>query len=647
MSFIGKIVDVFKKHEPAEIEAKKLEPAPPSKARDDFYATLKAQEEAKSEELVMGGIDDMTEAERQEIAKKIVPVNVFEQTKIVEKGEDDGLVDTQDAAAAGEIMSRRPDDGRYANLWGTFARINPRILRHFISRAFIGHPACAVLGTHEIINPCCNMPGKDAMASGFKLTCDSSDHKQGDQHLMGEADWLKKLVKISDRMGLKKACVKLAYHTRLYGIGVAIPRVTIKEGHSMEEEYDPSLVEPKSFKGFSVVAPTRYTWDLTEESLYDPLSEYYMNPEFLRLFDAGDTRIHRSWLVISLFCEVDDDLKGTYMWGGAPLSQFLYERVFCADKLANEIVALAMSKRTVVKDGNMKAYIADPKKANRELERWNGYRNNMSIAVKEPGESITQLETSLADLQPLSAQQYQYAAAIAGIPVTKLLKNVPSGLQATGQYEQDEYDQTLEDVREDIFKPLIEEFFELYIASNYPDREDLHVTVEFNPIHSPKANEIQQLESQASSKVCQLLQNNAITVTEARAMLKSSGYVGFSSIADVTPEILVKMEKMKDPEEQQKMQMKMQQEQMKMQGATGSGMPGMPGAGAPGQEQPNPEFEQNKTMFQDALKEVVGEKPQDGEQPSAGDDQQGENVPQGEEKSPEGMFAQAEKQVAE
>lgn len=602
MSILGSL---FKRTPKVQSEIVAQAPAPAeSPERDSFYKDLKAQQaarEAEKAESMIFGDEAMTEEERKAIVDKIVQIDPIKDCAVVQQGDDD-LVDTQDAAPAGKVFGGK-NDGRFSDIWSTFARINPRILRHFVSRAFIGYPTCTLLGTHEFIHPFLMQPCKDAVAPGYKLNCVSFDHKPGDEHIENEADWLRALVKRAKKMGINQAMIKLAYYTRLYGIGVAVPRCKLKGNHTFEEEYDPSFVEPGSYKGMSIIDPQRFTWDLTEDTLYDPLSEFYMHPEFLRLYNKEDTRIHRSWLTVCYYTEVGDDLKGTYMWGGAPLSQFLYERVFCADKLANEIVALAMSKRTVVKDGNMKAMIAEPNKTNHFIERWNGYRNNQAIAFKEPGEQIQQLETSLTDLQPLSAQQYQYAAAIAGVPVTKAMKNVPSGLQATGQYEQDDYEQTLKDIQEEYLDNLLVKHYELDIASSYPDREDLKVEVEWNPIQLPKAAEVQQIESQKASEVCQLVQTGIITITEARAKLREGEKSAFAFLSGETPELLKKLEQQKDAEKQQELQLKAQQAQMAAQG----GMPGMPGAsGAPEQQPTNPQFEANKNVFQEVLKEVQG-----------------------------------------
>ena len=597
----------------------------PNKARDDFYADLEAQQLAKDAMNIIAGEIEMAEAEAMDAAKKIMPrtaadLEVVAEDEVVggeggKKGEDgsdlgDGIAEDETPEWVKAVMARRAALQKIKNtdMYQVYARINPRILKHFVSRAFIGYPACTILGQDEVIGLCCSMPPEDAIAPGFSLVCRSRDkkHKPGDEHVQQDADFLTDLQAYGMDKEIDKLCIKFGTYKRLYGIGIAIPIVRLKNGHTFDEEYDPELIEPGSFKGFNVVDPSKVAWDFDANTLYNPLSEWYQKPEYLRLVAtmgtedeslSGEQRMHRSWLITSNYREVGEDLLATYLYGGQPLSQILYERVFCANKLANEIVALAMSKRVFVMETNVKAALAKAKSTNNLLERLNYFRNNHSVLFKETGTGqVYNMETSLADLQPLCSQQFQLVASYSGIPITKLFKNVPSGLQATGQYQEEDYAQTIKPIRKD-FEHLINRYYEMLLKSEYEDRDDLAVRCQFAPFIAPKAQEVQQIASGKMSMVCQGLQAGLVTITEGRAILKKGDDNGvFESIASETPELLKKIEAMKDPEKQQEMQMKMQQAQAGAQG-------GMPGAG--GQPE-NPQFEQNKTVFQDALNEVLG-----------------------------------------
>lgn len=622
-----------------------------SEARNTFYEDLDAQAAERARGMIMGD-DKAANEEVAAMVKAIIPRRP-DQFAVVRQGDDskgdvaeaatlttgNGMAVAQDEYPAGAVQ--QPSGGkipeqldrieRGVDFYQVYGRINPRILRHFVSRAFIGYPACTILGQHEVIGLCCAMPPEDAIAPGFTVFCVSSDHKKTDKHIENETQWLQEMHDLAVDEGVCETCIKFGTYKRLYGIGIAIPRVKLKKDHTFEEPYDPSLIEPESFKGFTIIDPSRVCWDFDAETIFDPLSEWYQKPEFLRLMTVadgnredlgGERRMHRSWCITANYREVGEDLLATYMYGGQPLSQILFERVFCADTLANEIVALAMSKRTLVMEVDKKKVLAEPKKVEHFLQRLNYFRTNNSAFLREPGTQVTQLETSLADLQPLSAQQYQYCAAYAGIPMTKLFKNVPSGLQATGQYEVEDYEQTIKPIRKDN-QALINRWFEMKIASEYPDRADLRVRVKFNPFIPPKAAEVQQMASQKASMVCQLTMNNVVTIAEARKLLMEGENDVFNVLSAETPELLAQIQSLKDPEKQQQLQMQMQGAMGGMGGAIPPN-PGAQGAEQHGQGQKPPEhplLAENKGVFTRALEEVIGDKGNGGQQPAAGEGQ--------------------------
>ena len=308
----------------------------------------------------------------------------------------------------------------------------------------------------------------------------------------------------------------------------------------------------------------------------------------------------------------------------------IYERVWAADKLANEAPLLAMTKRLLIADGNLEQLQSDPARTNKFFNAINFFRDNFSIFVKKPSSNVTQLDTNLSELTPLTMSQYQLVAAIAQIPVTKLLKNVPSGLQATGQYEWDDYAQSLKAIQNNDYTPLCKMFYELYCASNYPDKDDMKLDIEWNPIDVPKESEVAQMSSQTAQYVAHLINTGLIDIAEGRAMLRKTNLPAFQTIPTDIPEILTKIEEAKDPSAQQ------------------GGMPGMPGGmeggmggGIPGQggEQPPPELppevqkndESFKSVMRDFLKKTGQEVPAPAEQqvqPQQGQQQQPQVQPQ-------------------
>ena len=514
--------------------------------------------------------------------------------------------------------------------------INPRVLKHFQSRMWITFSANAIIATHEVVNLACSIPGQDAIAHGYKVICASDDHQQTEEarenHDANEVRFHHQLKIAADKMGMNETCAKLNYYKKVYGVGIAIPRVKFKEDalspsdssgatpYSYADPYNPDMIEPGSYKGFAVVDPIWITYDFNTEEFLDPISPTFQVPTWI---NTHNRRIHHTWAIRVLNSEVPDILKPSYYYSGLSLTQMLYERVWCADKLANEAPLLAMTKRLLIADGNLEQMIGDPRHTNIFLKAINYFRDNFSIFVKKPSMNVTQLDTSLADLAPLTSYQYQLVSAIAQIPVTKLFKNVPTGLQSTGEYEWNDYAQTIQAIQFKDYTPLLRKHFELYCASFYPERKDLKLDIEWNPIDMPKEKDQIQMASQLGQTVGSLCSQGILKIGEGRNMLRGSGNPLFQYVSPDVPDLLEKLEDQKDPEKAMELQQKMQ----------GMGMPGQMGApsggGAPmgamgaaqaamtaqegqppqegGEEQPDPSIEANSKAFQDALVDIVGE----------------------------------------
>ena len=507
--------------------------------------------------------------------------------------------------------------------------INPRVLKHFQSRIWITYTGCAIIATHEFENRACMIPAEDAIAHGYKVICSSTKHEQGNEHDAAEADFLREIKKAADKMGLNEACIKLNYKKKVFGVGVAIPWVEFKDDYrspsdptgatpySYADPYDPKAVKPKSFKGFAVVDPHWLTYQWDKLSRTDPSYPHFLTPTWIKI---GDKRVHRSWVVRCVNSELPDIFKPVYLYGGLSLTQMIYERVWAADKLANEAPLLAMTKRLLIADGNLEQLQSDPARTNKFFNAINFFRDNFSIFVKKPSSNVTQLDTNLSELTPLTMSQYQLVAAIAQIPVTKLLKNVPSGLQATGQYEWDDYAQSLKAIQNNDYTPLCKMFYELYCASSYPD-EDIRLDIEWNPIDVPKESEVAQMSSQTAQYVAHLINTGLIDIAEGRAMLRKTNLPAFQSIPTDIPDILTKIEAAKDPVSQQ-----------------GAGMPGMAGMeGMPGQEIPGqgmnqplpelpPEVKKNDEIFKDVMRKFLNESGQQEPQQNA-DEQETQKQP--------------------
>lgn len=434
--------------------------------------------------------------------------------------------------------------------------MHEKVMAHFQNRGFIGWQACAVLAQHEVINRACCIPAEDAIAHGYRIVCSSMDHDVGNaRHDSDEARWLFDLKRYSDNMGMNDVCVQLDYKKKVFGVGLAIPRV---KDADYEKPFNIDGIKPGSYLGFAVVDPYWLTYEFDDDSQSDPTSPSFYDPTYFRM--PNGRRVHKSWVVRVVNSHVPDILKPTYYFGGIPLTQMLYERVFCADKIANEAPLLAMTKRLLIADANVEELIDDKNYAAKMMKAINYFRDNFSIFFKKPNSQVQQIDTSLGEFDQLIMTQYQLIACIAQMPATKLLKVTPTGFQSTGEYEWKDYAQALLDIQNNEYRPLYDFHYKLLIKSLYPDRSDLSVSIAFNPIDVPTKDQESTVEARVAQYTSTLIQSGVITPEEGRTLMRTLDQSMLGFLSPEFPEILKKAM------------------EAKAAGDAGGGIPGMPGA---------------------------------------------------------------------
>jgi hypothetical protein len=317
----------------------------------------------------------------------------------------------------------------------------------------------------------------------------------------------------------------MSINKKVFGYGLVIPVV---DGANMEEPYNIDGIKKGSYKGMTVVEPYWLSPELDQEAVGNPASKYFYIPTWYKI--AGGKRIHRSWVIKVINSEVSDVLKPSYYFGGVPLTQQIYERVFAAEKVANEAPLLALTKRLLVADANIENMVANPEKAAEIMAQVTYFRDNFAVWFKNPNDTVNQIDTSLADFDAMVMTQYQLVASIAEMPATKLLKTTPKGFNSTGDYEQDDYNQSLIEIQENDYTPLIDRHNELMTKSDYGKVIKLKVT--FNPIDTPTEKEVAEVDEIKSRTAGNYINSGILSPSEERNILRTDPEGRYTSLSN-------------------------------------------------------------------------------------------------------------------
>lgn len=396
------------------------------------------------------------------------------------------------------------------------------ILEFYGKHAFIGWQACAILRQNPYIDKACTIPAQDAISSDYKISYlnNNKDEKEVDNEKLAE------MKAISDKdFHIKDICYHANVNKKTFGISLVVPVV---DGVDYKQPYSIKKVRKGSYKGMVVVEPYWTSPQLDSDAVSNPMNVGFQEPTWWRM--PNGTVVHKSWCIKRCNSELPDILKPTYYYGGVPLTQKIYERVYAAEKVANEAPQLALTKRMLIADANIANLMANKEECNSILNLIQWCRDNFSVWFKNPGDDVKQIDTSLSDFDALVMTQYQLVASIADMPATKLLKTQPKGFNATGEYEQKDYIQSLQAIQDQDYLPILKMHYELFTKSFYGETIDLSVV--FNPIDTPTEKETAEVAKLWADVDATYVGSGVMSADEVRDIRRTQEGSPYSTLAD-------------------------------------------------------------------------------------------------------------------
>lgn len=428
----------------------------------------------------------------------------------------DGMTSAMDAADSGGITTAKGYMQGQPNLSDALAE-------WFASQSFIGHQLAAIIAQHWLVAKVCRMPARDAIRHGFEIK-----NLDGDDL---DEDLMKKLKRADKEYGLTRNMLEFLYFGRVFGIRICIFKVDYGDDETSRKAYEAPFnidgVQPGAYKGMVQIDPYWCSPELDQNAAANPSSMHFYEPTW---WNINGTRYHRSHLVIYRNGAVADILKPSYLYGGVPVPQLIMERVYGAERTANEAPLLALTKRTVVYKTDLAKALSNWPRFAQRVDKFAKFWTNRGIRVIDKEEDDhQQFDTSLADLDAMLMTQYQLVAAAGEVPGTKLLATQPKGFAATGEFDESSYHESLESIQEHDLTPLVERHHMLAIASRIPDQKGARTAIDWNPLDSPTAKEYAEIEKLDADRDKLLVETGAIDGSDIRQRLanaKTSAYSG-------------------------------------------------------------------------------------------------------------------------
>ena len=398
------------------------------------------------------------------------------------------------------------------------------IMDWYTSQSFIGHQLCGIIAQHWLVNKACSMPAYDAVRKGWAVVKDDGEDLEEAQ--------LKQVKKLEKKFSIKAQMREYIRKGRVFGIRVAMFKVKSTDPLYYEKPFNIDGIKKGSFEGIVQIDPYWIAPMLDQDSASRPDSLHFYDPTYWMI---NGKKHHRSHLVIFRNAPTIDILKPVYLYGGVPLPQMLYERVYASERTANEAPQLVQTKRTKTWMTDIESFMANETASIQKMQQNAAYADNYGFLVGDKeGDEFSQHETGLADLDNVIMTQYQLVAAIANVPATKLLGTQPKGFNSTGEYEEASYHEMLESMQENDLTPFAERFYQIAMKSEMGVTMD--ISINWMPLDSPTAKELAETNLLKAQTGQALVMSGAIDSNEERQRIatdKQSGYneMGLSSDA--------------------------------------------------------------------------------------------------------------------
>lgn len=407
--------------------------------------------------------------------------------------------------------------------------VSESLLIWYASQSFIGYQLSAVFAQHWLVMKACMMPAKDAVRNGYEITVNDGTEV--------DPDVLDKMRKLDVEYQLNKNLIQFVQQGRIFGIRIAMFVVESEDPEYYKKPFNPDGIKPYSYKGISQIDPYWITPQLDDQAAGNPASINFYEPTW---WNINGRLVHRTHLVIFRTEELPDILKPTYIYGGVSIPQKIYERVYAAERTANEAPMLAMTKRTDVVKADMGQALADQPNFDARMQEWVFRRDNYGIKTIGLEEDMLQFDTSLADLDAVIMTQYQIVAAAANVPAVKLLGTSPKGFNTTGEFEEANYHEELESIQTHDLTPLIERHHMCLIRSEIVPEFGIapfDTTVTWNSLDAMTAEEQANLNKMKAETGQTLMATGAIDGADERQRIINDPVSGYSGLIDETPEL--------------------------------------------------------------------------------------------------------------
>ena len=340
--------------------------------------------------------------------------------------------------------------------------------------------------------------------------------------MQADFDWAQRITQLKAKVtdGLRWG--------RLYGGAVGLILIRGQEG-IMDQPLDLDSVLPGSFAGLLIL--DRWVGVVPDGEIVTDISDPDFGlPAYYQINDPGTkqfaARVHHSRIVRFTGRDLPYIERVACMYWGESEIEALYADVVKHDNVSANMAALTFPGNVDTMEMENLDQILSIGNEQAKRRFWNVMqaqsvmRSNFGIQLVNKGDQIKNTQYTFTGLQEVYESMCLNLAGSSRIPMTKLFGRSASGLNATGEGDQRNYNDYLDSQRESKLRPVLERLLPIMAMSTWGEIPD-GIGIVFPPLWTPTAKEVAEIAKAKTEAIVSAYTNGLLNVDTAQRELKS------------------------------------------------------------------------------------------------------------------------------
>lgn len=327
-----------------------------------------------------------------------------------------------------------------------------------------------------------------------------------------KADKIRELEQAITDYELKPLMTLLIKKAYLLGTCYISPKL---EGDEDGEAAEPLLLDSAKVKNgslerFYVIEPT---WIVPIDfNMTKPRSHNFFKPQSFITFGE---RVHHSRMKRFMFIEPMNLVSPIYLFGGIPPTQQILPYILDFINTKKEIVKIVSRFNLSVLQTNLNLLkgvdqygkaTTDSGSAYGRARAFNAMRNNEGLLMLSKDEVFTQLQINTAGLAEILQQQGEFLSLFTRIPISTLFGQAPRGMNATGEFDANNFNQLIHTLQESKLRPILQYCIDIIQLSRFGGI-DPDIEFDFVPIGELNLTTQSQLLNDKVNRATTLVSN--------------------------------------------------------------------------------------------------------------------------------------------